>query len=443
MKNKIITTIGIVLLMGHPAVAQVLPGVARSQEQPIILAGGNIHTGTGEVIQGGSIAFRDGKITAVGKEISLSDQDSYEKIDVSGKEVYPGLIFLNTTLGLVEISGVEVTDDTEEIGQINPGVRSIVAYNTDSHVIPVVRSNGILLAQVAPTGGTLSGTSSVVQLDAWNWDDAAYKTDEGVHLNWPRMVARRSRGGYSFSGGGGSATPYEKRLEELTALFEDAAAYAAIPEPERSNLHLEAIRGLFDGKQTLYIHASEAREIIASVNFAKEHGVKRMVLVGADEHSWMVRDFIRENNIPVILAHIHSLPANEHSDTRLPFKLAKMFSDEGILTGITYSNQAYGYNLPFVAGQAVAYGVSKEEALAMVTLNNARILGIDDRTGSLEAGKDANVIVSSGDLLDMITNDVVQAYICGRSIDLDNKHKMLYRRFQAKYDEDSPAAGSK
>jgi len=147
----------------------------------------------------------------------------------------------------------------------------------------------------------------------------------------------------------------------------------------------------------------------------------------------MVKDFIRENNIPVILAHIHSMPENEYSDTRLPFKLAKMFSDEGIVTGITYSNAAYGYNLPFVAGQAAAYGLSKEEALAMVTLNNAKILGIDDRTGSLEEGKDANIVVSSGDILDMLGNDVVQAYICGRSIDLDNKHKMLYRRFQEKY----------
>ncbi|MGM0668014.1 MAG: amidohydrolase family protein, partial [Bacteroidota bacterium] len=116
-----------------------------------------------------------------------------------------------------------------------------------------------------------------------------------------------------------------------------------------------------------------------------------------------------------------------------PFKLAKMFSDEGIVTGITYSNQAYGYNLPFVAGQTVPYGVGKEEALAMVTLNNAKILGIDERCGSLEKGKDANIVVSNGDLLDMLGNDVVLAFINGRSIDLDNKHKMLYRRFQEKY----------
>jgi hypothetical protein len=299
----------------------------------------------------------------------------------------------------------------------------------------VVRSNGILLAQVVPDGGTLSGTSSVVQLDAWNWEDAAYKTDEGVHLSWPRVAQRGGRGGMyaMFARGGAEGGGYEKSLEELENLFLDAAAYAEIEKPEKVNRHLEAIQGLFDGSQTLYIHSSEAKGIVSAVNFARAHGVKRIVLVDAGEEAWMVRDFIKENNLPVILAHIHSMPDNEHSDTRLPFKLAGMFHKEGILTGITYSNQAYGFNLPFVAGQAAAYDLGKEDALAMVTLNNAKILGIDDRTGSLEMGKDANIVVSNGDILDMITNDVVLAYICGRSIDLDNKHKMLYRRFQEKY----------
>jgi imidazolonepropionase-like amidohydrolase len=204
-------------------------------------------------------------------------------------------------------------------------------------------------------------------------------------------------------------------------------------KPEKPNLKLEAIGGLFNGSQTLYIHTTESKGIIASVNFAKEQGVKRIVIVGANESALLVKDFIKENNLPVILGHIHSMPSWEHSDTRFPYKMAKMFRDEGILAGITYSSTAFGYNLPFVAGQAAAYGLDKEDALSMVTLNNAKILGIDKRTGSLETGKDATIVVSSGDLLDMMTNDVVKAYICGRSIDLDNKHKMLYRRFQEKY----------
>ncbi len=426
---------GILLLASQIATAQALPVVAPAQDNPVILKGGTIHIGTGEVIENGSIAFREGKIVAVGQEISLENEATYTTIDVHGKEIYPGLIYVNTTLGLFEIGSVDVTLDMQEMGQMNPGVRTAVAYNTDSHVTPVVRSNGILLAQITPQGGTLSGTSSVVQLDAWNWEDAVYAMDEGVHLNWPRMAPLTGRAAMRarYMGGGASGGSYDKSLEELETLFTDAAAYTAMETPEHKNLHLESFRGLFDGTRTLYIHTSESKGIIASVNFVKKHGVKRLALVGAGEEAWLVKDFIKENKLPVILGHIHSMPRYEHSDTRLPFKLAKMFAEEGILTGITYSSAAYGFNLPFVAGQAVAYGLEKEEALSMVTLNNAKILGIENRTGSLETGKDANIVVSNGDLLDMKTNDVVQAYICGRSIDLDNKHKMLYRRFNEKY----------
>jgi imidazolonepropionase-like amidohydrolase len=183
----------------------------------------------------------------------------------------------------------------------------------------------------------------------------------------------------------------------------------------------------------LFISASEAKGIIAAVTFAKRYGVKKIVLAGADETAWAVKDFLKDNNIPVIVSNPLSLPKYDYSDIRLPFKLAAMFMKEGILTGITYSSQAYG-NLPFAAGQTVAYGLTKEEALQTVTLNNAKILGIDGKTGSLEPGKDANIVVSSGDLLDMAGNNVELAFITGRSISLDNKHKQLYRRFQAKYE---------
>jgi imidazolonepropionase-like amidohydrolase len=159
-----------------------------------------------------------------------------------------------------------------------------------------------------------------------------------------------------------------------------------------------------------------------------------MVLAGADESAWAIKDFLKENNIPVLLDDPLSLPKYDYSDTRLPFKLASMFKKEGILVGLTYSKQAYG-NLPFAAGQIVSYGLTKEEALQTITLNSAKILGIEDKTGSIEVGKDANIVVSTGDILDMSTNNIEYAFITGRNINLDNKHKQLYRRFQAKYDK--------
>jgi hypothetical protein len=433
---KKIYTILLILACMVQASAQ-SPVVAPAQKKPIMLVGGTIHTGTGQVIENGTIAFTAGKITAVGKTSDLKiDKSGYEVIDVTGKQIYPGLIFPNTSLGLIEIgSGVEVATDNREIGDMNPNVRAIAAYNTDSHVLPVIRSNGILIAQIVPTGTLLPGTSSVVQLDAWNWEDAAYKIDNGIQLGWPRKSmagGRRGGGEFAMAATAGAST-YDKNVELLEKMFTDAVAYAAIEKPADVNLRLESLRGLFDGSKTMYIIASEPKGIIAAVSFGKRYGVKKMVLSGADESAWAVKDFLKENSIPVILSDPLSIPKYDYSDTKLPFKLAAMFKNEGILVGLSYSKQSYG-NLPFAAGQTVAYGLTKEEALQTVTLNSAKILGIDDKTGSLETGKDANIVVSTGDLLDMSTNNVELAFITGRNINLDNKHKQLYRRFQAKFE---------
>ena len=431
---KKISYISVLLLFALIGAVAQSPVVAPAQKKSILLIGGTIHTGTGEVIRDGAILFEGGKIKQVGAASATgTDKSKYEVIDVSGKHVYPGLIFPSTSVGLSEIgSGVDVASDVREIGDLNPNVRSIAAYNTDSHVIPVLRSNGILLAQIVPQGTLLPGTSSIVQFDAWNWEDASYKTDNGIHLVWPRKSAAAGRGGFSQPAAT-SSTTYERNVEAIDKIFSDAVAYNAITKPEKVNLRLESLKGLFDGSKILFISATEAKGIIAAVTFGKKYGVQNMVLTGADETAWAVKDFLKENDIPVIISNSLSLPKYDYSDIRMPFKLAALFKAEGILAGLSYTSQAYG-NLPFAAGQTVAYGLSREEALQTITINNARILGIDDRTGTLEPGKDANIIVSTGDILDMAGNNVELAFITGRSISLDNKHKLLYRRFQTKYD---------
>ena len=437
MTKKIYISVLLILACIFQVTAQ-SPVVAPAQKKPVMLVGGTIHTGTGDVIENGTILFSGGKITSVGKSSDIkADKAGYEVIDVTGKQVYPGLIFPNTSIGLIEIgSGVEVATDNREIGDLNPNVRAIAAYNTDSHIIPVIRSNGVLLAQIVPVGTLLPGTSSIVQLDAWNWQDAAYKIDNGIQMGWPRkssLGGRRGGGGEFAMAAAAGTGAYEKNVESLEKIFSDAVAYVVVEKPKDVNLRLEALRGLFDGTKTLFISSSEAKGIIAAISFGKRYGVKKMVLAGADETAWAVKDFLKENNIPVLLANPLSLPKYDYSDTKLPFKLAAMFKKEGILVGLTYSSQAYG-NLPFAAGETVAYGLTKEEALQTVTLNSAKILGIDDKTGSIEVGKDANIVVSTGDILDMSTNNIELAFITGRNISLDNKHKQLYRRFQAKYD---------
>ncbi len=433
MKKYIYLTVLLLACTGIRGAAQ-NPVVAPAQKRPVILAGGTIHTATGKVIENGLIAFSGGKITWVGKagESTLNRPD-YQVIDVSGKQVYPGLIFPNTTLGLIEIgNGLDVADDTRESGDLNPDVRAIAAYNTDSQVIPVIRSNGILLAQIVPQGTLLPGTTSVVQLDAWNWKDAVYRADNGMALNWPRKSVPQGRRMFYFQEGEGRNN-YEKNVEALEKIFTDAIAYSEVTSPKDFNLRLEAMKGLFDGSKVLFVSAPEPKGIIESILFAGRYGVKKIVLVGADEKAWAVRDFLKEHKIPVLLSDPISLPEYDYSDTKEPFRLAAMFEREGILTGLCYSAEAYG-NLPFAAGEAAAYGLTREEALQTVTLNTAKILGIDDITGSLEEGKDANIVVSAGDLLDMRTSNVELAFICGRQISLDNKHKQLFRRFEAKYE---------
>ena len=420
-------------LLAAAKIAAQPPVVAKPQSKPVALVGGMAHLGNGQVIGNAVITFENGKITEVAEAGSARpDPARYEVVDVSGKHIYPGLIAPNSRLGLDEVASVKATQDNTETGVVNANVRSLVSYNTDSEHIPVARANGILLAQVTPEGAVVSGTSSVVQLDAWNWEDAAYRKDDGLYLNWPTYFASAGR----FEEAAGPAKKNDKRdavLQELDRTFTDALAYTQLKTPVPVNLKLEAMRGLYDGKKTLFVRADYGKEIIEAVQFAQSHGVKKVVVVGATD-AWMVTDFLRENNVPVILNALHRLPSREEEDVDMPYKLPALLHKAGILVGLAYGEQPMQLrNLPFVAGNAAGYGLTKEEALMLVTANNAKILGIDARTGTLAVGKDANLVVSAGDLLDMRTNDVTHAFVGGRLISLDNKHKRLYGRFNAKY----------
>jgi imidazolonepropionase-like amidohydrolase len=405
---------------------------AKPQTKPVVITGATIHVGNGQIINNGYIAFDKGKITAIGEGTALNTTGA-EIISAAGKQVYPGFICPVTTLGLVEVEGgARGTVDDTETGDLNPNVRSIIAYNTDSKVIPTVRSNGILLAQPTPEGGTIAGQSSVVQLDAWNWEDAAYKTDIAVHLTWPSAGGGgRRRGGAAAAAG--AESPDEARLKALDAinnLFAEVKAYAEA-KPTVTNLRLEAMTGLFNGSKKLFINADGAKEIIEAVTFASKLGIKA-VIVGGKE-SYLVTAVLKQNNVPVIIRETQTLPARTEDDVYLPYKLPKLLQDAGVLYGLTGIGFWRQRNLPFEAGQAVGYGLTKEQALSMITINNAKILGIDKTTGTLQTGKDANLFISGGDALDMLTLDVNAAFIQGRNINLDNLHKQLYKRYADKY----------
>lgn len=415
------------------ASAQV-PEPVKDQSGPIILMNGVAHLGNGELIENSAIAFENGKITLVGDaRVMRLDLLKYEVVDVAGKHVYPGLILPNTTLGLEEISAVRATLDNSEVGAMTPNVRSLVAYNTDSELIAALRYNGILLAQPTPEGGIIMGTSSIMMLEGWNWEDAAYLKDDGVHLDWPsKMFGARWWMGETS----GRANPnYAKVIGEVEQFMYEAKAYAELSTPKVINLKLEAMKGVISGEQRLFIHADTRDEILESVTLAKRMGIPNIVLVGArDAHYCM--SFIKQHNVPVLIDMVHRLPSREGEDVDLSYKLPGLLHKEGIMVGLTYPSLQSSRNLPFFAGTTAAYGLEKEEALKLVTSNTAEILGIGELTGTIAEGKDANLVVSEGDLLDMRTSKVQQAFIKGRNINLDGKQQLLYDRFKRKYSED-------
>lgn len=434
MKIVSIFTILISLQIFAGEISAQVPAPAQPQTQPIILIGGTAHVGNGEVIENAAVAFDQGKITMVASASEITqDTSGYQVIRIEGKHVYPGFILPNTDLGLTEIGAVRATVDNTETGTLNPNVRSLISYNTDSELVPTMRFNGILLAQITPQGSLIPGTSSIVQLDAWNWEDAAVVEDDAIHLNWPGRFTQDFD--YStFTVSRVSNKEYQEQVRMLEALFADAAAYKGQNEPEIANLKLEAMKGLFTGTKALHIHTNEAREIIESIKFAKKHNVKNIVLVsGTKAH--MVKEFLKDNNIPVIVSNVHVLPEMSGDDVDLPYKLPFLLSQEGIVVGLGYATgmNANARNLPFLAGTAATYGMGKEEALKLITSNNAKILGIDDEAGTLEEGKRAILFVSAGDALDMRSNVVEMAFVDGRQIILSAMQQRLYEKYKKKY----------
>ena len=436
--NKSFFYISALLLLTTTAVkAQDDVYPAKDYKGKLFITGGTIHVGNGQVIEGGTIAVDNGKIVQVGQNITIPSGDA-NVIDAKGKQIYPGIILPVSDLGLKEIgSGVRGSNDFEELGDLNPSIRSIVAYNTDSKIINTLKASGILLAGVAPQGGSISGSSTVVQLDAWNWEDAAYKMDGAIHINLPSFIVRPRR----FGGGGGrgvGAPPTDPvkealgKIEEIKAFFREARAWLEEPAHKETNLKFLAVKGLFSKQQKLFVHGDQVKQMLIAIDFAKEFGFE-VVIVGGSE-SWLIADLLKQNNIAVILGQQHSLPTTEDDDVDQPYKTPAQLQKAGVLFALNDDNEETRFrNLAYNAGTAAAYGLTKEQALQAITLNSAKILGIEDRTGSLEAGKDANIVISAGDILDMRTSLVEHAFIQGREVSLENKQTQLYKRYMSKY----------
>ncbi len=429
MMKKIIYSLMFFFVLGNIN-AQQTP--ANKQETAISIEGATAHLGNGTVIENSLIMFNKGKITFVGRaNTKIARQGTV--INAKGKHVYPGFIAANASLGLVEIDAVKASNDEREIGIMNPHIRSLIAYNAESKVIESMRPNGVLMAQITPRGGTISGTSSIMQLDAWNWEDAVIKTDDAIHMNWPGSFTS----GRWWLGEDPALKPskrYAKNVDDIKSYFLEAKNYLA-SNKSIVNLPFEATAGLFDGTKKLFIHASGQREITDAITMAKALGINNIALVhgqGAES----VADLLINNNIGVILDRPHRNPDNEDDAYDYTYTIAKTLTDKGVLVALGMEGQMERMNtrnLPFYAGTFAAHGLDKEVALQLLTSNSAKILGIDKTVGTLESGKDATLFISEGDALDMRSNVLTHAFIQGRNISLESHQTKLWKRYSNKY----------
>ena len=428
MKNLLIVCLLTVSLFANEQIP------APPQKNPIILKNGFIHTISNGVIEG-SILFNKGKIIRIAKYIT--PPKDCEVIDLKGKHVYPGMIAAVSGLGLVEINAVAVTNDHSERGDFNPNVRTNVAFNPDSEIIPTTRSNGILIANVIPASGLVSGQSSVMMLDGWTWENATLSFPSGLHINWPNMNS-------------GARTENDKKrlkaakqqLDDLEKMIKDARAYARLRKTKSrlaENYHNEDLRWesmipYVEKKLPIFVHANEVRQIEASISWANRHNLEIVIVGGKD--AWRTTELLVKNRIPVIYEGVTSLPFRRFEDYDQAYKTPSILYEKGVQFCIS----DYGYagraeqirNLPYQASMAASYGLPKEAAFRAVTLSVAEILGIDKKVGSLEEGKDATLFISDGDPLEIRTN-IIQAFIQGKKIDMGDRHKSLYSKYKEKY----------
>jgi len=427
--KKYIYTILSMLVSYTLTFAQQTP--ADAQTEPFTIVGATAHIGNGEVIENSAIVIENGKITACVDATTTKIAFKGKTIDAQGKHVYPGFIAAGSKLGLVEIDAVRATNDQSELGDLLPHIRSQIAYNAESKVVESMRPNGVLIAQVTPNGGRISGTSSIMQLDGWNWEDATLKVDDGIHLHWPNTFSR----GRWWLGEPPGLKPnkdYQKQIDEVAEFVAASKAHLG-GSKEVKHLPYEAMSGLFDGSKKLYVHVNDEKGITDAVNFGNAHGITSMVIIGGYQ-AHEVTDLLKNNNVAVLINHTHSLPAIDDHDYDLPFKSPKLLMDAGVLVGIQTGSASNfeSRNLPFFAGQVVGQGMNKEDALKLISSNIAKILGVDDRLGTLEPGKDATLFISEGDALDMMGNNLTHAFINGRAISLETHQTELWQRYDKK-----------
>lgn len=401
--------------------------------QKTLLTNGFLHIGNGQTIPTALVGMEGEKIILVKNALaySIKNSDWDTIIDLKGKHIYPGFVAPNSTLGLTEIDAIRATRDFEEVGEMNPHVRSLIAFNVESNVVATVRTNGVLLEQATPRGGIITGTSSVMHLGGWNWEDAVVKIDDGIHLNWPNSQEPDREVGKSAVK---KSSKYEDEKRKIYQFFELAKSYKSEGTKE---LRLEAMKGIFSGEKRIYIHANDVQQLLDVIDFTNQFQLQHPVIIGGYDAP-LILDRLKDAKIPIMLPRVHSLPVREEDALNYAYKLPGILQAAGILFCLQNEGDMEAMNarnLPFLAGTAQAYGLSEEQAVRSISLSTCEILGIAKKYGSIEEGKKATLFVSVGNALDVLTNQVTHIFMDGESISIENHQTRLFEKYKQKYNK--------
>jgi len=411
------------------AAALSLISTVSLQAGTLLLKAAHVHTVSGPTLSPGQVLVHDGRIAEVAKSVSAKADQT---LDLGAQHLYPGLIAASVELGLVEIDGVRATVDTTEVGEFTPDVRAWIAINPDSEQIPVARANGITHAEVAPQGGVVAGQSGVFALAGWTWEDMVIKRPAALHVYWPGMELdttprELARDKSKWKSLDDQAKDRDRRLKALDDFFEEARAYAKA-RPKSPVPAWEAMRPFVLGEAPVIVHANEIRQIRAAVAWGTTRGYRLVIAEARD--AWMAAPLLAEKKIPVIYEAVFKLPVRQVNPYDVHFKAPSVLQQAGVLVAITSDSRASNLrNLPYNAAQAMAFGLAPAEALKTITLNPAQILGVADRLGSLEPGKQATLFAATGDILD-IRSQVKRMWIAGREVSLESRHTRLYEKYR-------------
>jgi imidazolonepropionase-like amidohydrolase len=406
------------------------------QTKPILLRGGTLHTISNGVLNETDLLFEDGKIIKIGKNLLIPN--SVDIIELEGRHVYPSLISSGSTIGLQEVGAVRATRDYAETGKVNPNVRANVSYNPDSELIPITRSNGVLLGLSVPRSGIISGVSSLMMLDGWTWEDATLKHPVGLHIFWPSMNLLKNHDDVSKSKD--KSEKILKSIQVIEDLIIKSKAYKKLKDSNSKSfehdLRLEGMLPVINKQIPIFIHANEIKQIESAIYWSDRHGLD-MILVGGKD-SWRATELLKDRKIAVIYTQTHSVPMRRFEKYEQSFLTPFQLYQAGVKFCISNSESPFQTphirNLPYYASKAAAYGLPWEEALRSITLSPAEILGVQSSVGSLEEGKDATLFIASGDILEIPTQ-VDIAFIQGKLVELDDKHKTLNKKYRKKYQQ--------